>query len=524
MTPYSRTLRSIFLAFILISESVLVHAADYTVTDLGLGVANDINSSGKVVGTGPQGGFYFDGTNRLELEFEIKSHTDAGDPPLTEHVYPTQGAAPVGRDYVRAAIAINDAGRIVGVTDGKNNHPWGWLRLFIYDGTGVATGYFPVGQEMGLNPRGDVVFGSSDSGYGLMFPEPRGKAEPLQLALWVASAINDSGTVVGAVSSAAILSNGSVTPLNLDHLVPAPGSRDTRESLACSINEAGVVVGWVKMTTWFLEPWGKAFVHANGVTTDLGSLGGPLQAAYDINNNGWIVGSSDFAAQTPHAFIYRDGQMKDLNALIAGNGWVLTSANAINDAGQIVGTGTFEGQTRAFLLTPINPGSPQPPSIVNHPVGGTFALGAGTTLSVTANGTAPFSFQWQKDGVDLLTETNATLVLGNLQGTNSGSYRVKLSNSAGVANSNPAVITVLDPKLAVANCALVTVTGAVGGQYRIDYVNWAEATDWKPVATITLTNASQVYVDFESATNHPRYYRAVRLPLVLGEPGNTNRP
>ena len=47
------------------------------------------------------------------------------------------------------------------------------------------------------------------------------------------------------------------------------------------------------------------------------------------------------------------GVMSDLNALIpAGSGWTLENANAINDAGQIVGSGLRGGKLRAFLLTP----------------------------------------------------------------------------------------------------------------------------------------------------------------------------
>ena len=54
-----------------------------------------------------------------------------------------------------------------------------------------------------------------------------------------------------------------------------------------------------------------------------------------------------------HAFLYVFGRMRDLNALIPhGSGWVLSEANGINDVGQIVGTGTKNGQTRAFLLNP----------------------------------------------------------------------------------------------------------------------------------------------------------------------------
>src|SRR3712207_9335136 len=47
------------------------------------------------------------------------------------------------------------------------------------------------------------------------------------------------------------------------------------------------------------------------------------------------------------------GEMRDLNTVLPVNsGWILTDATGINDRGQIVGHGLFNGQTRAFLLTP----------------------------------------------------------------------------------------------------------------------------------------------------------------------------
>ncbi len=46
--------------------------------------------------------------------------------------------------------------------------------------------------------------------------------------------------------------------------------------------------------------------------------------------------------------------MADLNTLIPrDSGWVLLSANDINNRGQIVGYGRRNGQKRAFLLTPL---------------------------------------------------------------------------------------------------------------------------------------------------------------------------
>jgi probable HAF family extracellular repeat protein len=46
--------------------------------------------------------------------------------------------------------------------------------------------------------------------------------------------------------------------------------------------------------------------------------------------------------------------MRDLNSLLPANsGWELTAAYGINDRGQIVGKGKKDGQTKAYLLTPI---------------------------------------------------------------------------------------------------------------------------------------------------------------------------
>ena len=89
---------------------------------------------------------------------------------------------------------------------------------------------------------------------------------------------------------------------------------------------------------------------------DLGTLGGPSSYAYGVNDAGQVVGSSNvIGPDGAHAFVYRDGAMRDLNDLAqaADAGWVLNSARAINASGQIVGFGTYKGETAAFLLTPV---------------------------------------------------------------------------------------------------------------------------------------------------------------------------
>jgi hypothetical protein len=56
--------------------------------------------------------------------------------------------------------------------------------------------------------------------------------------------------------------------------------------------------------------------------------------------------------------------MTDLNSLLpAGSGWTLDYATAVNDAGEIVGWGTIDGETHAFRLD-LSPSVPGPSSLV----------------------------------------------------------------------------------------------------------------------------------------------------------------
>jgi probable HAF family extracellular repeat protein/T5SS/PEP-CTERM-associated repeat protein len=119
-------------------------------------------------------------------------------------------------------------------------------------------------------------------------------------------------------------------------------------SEAQAINENGQAVGLARLAggTTF-----HAFLWAGGMQ-DLGALTFANSIAYDINDEGQVVGALQ-TGQNSHAFVWADGQMQDLNNLIPANsGWVLQEARAINNKGRIVGFGTINGQTRAFLLKP----------------------------------------------------------------------------------------------------------------------------------------------------------------------------
>ena len=78
--------------------------------------------------------------------------------------------------------------------------------------------------------------------------------------------------------------------------------------------------------------------------------------ATDINNPGTVVGYDLDAQGSARPFVCLSfRQVFDLNTLIpvaAQKRWVLQVAQGINDRGQIVGFGTFDGIPSGFLLTP----------------------------------------------------------------------------------------------------------------------------------------------------------------------------
>jgi probable HAF family extracellular repeat protein len=161
----------------------------------------------------------------------------------------------------------------------------------------------------------------------------------------VARGINDLGDVIGYACTAG---NASCRPFLHSNGVTTWLGPSNRTGVANRSNVRQDVVGslTVGATT-------HAFLFSNGVSTDLGTLGGASSDGRGLNEQGDVVGTAQNGAGQPRAFLWRDGTMTDLNTLIpSGTGWVLESAAAISDGGQIVGYGTLAGKRRAFVLTP----------------------------------------------------------------------------------------------------------------------------------------------------------------------------
>ena len=85
----------------------------------------------------------------------------------------------------------------------------------------------------------------------------------------------------------------------------------------------------------------------------------------------------------------------------------------------------------------------QAPQVTAHPANVTVSAGQSASFSVSASGTAPLSFQWQRDGVNISGATSSTFTLASAQLSDNGAtFRAVVTNTFGSDTSNSATLTV----------------------------------------------------------------------------------
>jgi len=188
-----------------------------------------------------------------------------------------------------------------------------------------------------------------------------------------ASGINASGQVTGtSYISGNLQAHAYIT------VADGVGMKDVGtlflNSYASGINDAGQVVGFSDVA----DGTNHAFMTGpDGVgMTDLGTLGGNFSQSFAINDLGEVVGIALTTSDSGwHSFIYSHGGITDLSLLapVVAAGWSNLSVADINNNGQIVGTGTLNGEREGFLLsyTPDTIFTPNPifipPPIITPP-------------------------------------------------------------------------------------------------------------------------------------------------------------
>lgn len=302
----------------------------YSITDLGLGPGGDwpraiaINEKGVAVGTVDGRAMRYDGSlQTLPGPSDFSGGVAKGINDGTPEIIAGQ-VVPLGGGESKASLWID--GEYVDLHK-QLNASYSWA--------------------VDVNDQG-IVFGKADN-KPFRFNTVTKEIEILSIsdpAFW-AQAINTHGNVVGwtilpGSLGAALLYDSTA------HLLPTPG--DLASNVRLDINDSNVVVG-----TYGTTP--HAFLYDPTTTESIDIHPSSFQMSYatSINNQKQVVGTAINNLDHWATIWTPDDGTRKLNKLLTDklSGWDLLEAYDINDKGQIVGRGTFNGQLRAFLLTAV---------------------------------------------------------------------------------------------------------------------------------------------------------------------------
>ena len=292
----------------------------------------------------------------------------------TVHVLDTLGG------FSSAAVAINNSDTAVGTASVSGSTEI--AAVWSADGNAHRPGPFANGTAGSLNDinqRGTITGTAGFSNGAVNAAIIRGnRLISLGTLGGIQSegrGISDRGHVVG-VSKTADTGSGSYTHAflyfrgEMEDIGTLPNGKT---SVAAKVNSRGEVVGTAAVgpeSTECCDPTPEhAFLYRNGTLRDLGTFSGNdphlLSKGIDINEHGDVLGWSQIADPSRpfevvrHPFLYRKGQMLDVTTLIAPNDPLaayaqFTDPAAINDQGWIAVNGydVRDNIARVYLLVP----------------------------------------------------------------------------------------------------------------------------------------------------------------------------
>jgi hypothetical protein len=152
------------------------------------------------------------------------------------------------------------------------------------------------------------------------------------------------------------------------------------------------------------------------------------------------------------------------------------------------------------------------PYLSQSPTNVTTLLHGEVTFAVRAEGSQPMAYQWQFNGSDIPSATNADLVLTNTQATSVGTYRVVVVNSVATAVSSNALLTVMPvllapvPQLTPFGLMLV-LTGCPADAQTITLYSSTNLSDWQVAETRDVSYSTPTlttgYFLYDRSTNAP---------------------
>ena len=328
--------------------------------------AYNISNAGEVVGASAAiGGSVQAFSSNQEIEFESPSEaldandfgqivgssvfeTDGNTGPVFQATrWDTSGTTNLGSLDGRfsKAYSINNAAQIVGISTKQNSELLRAMRwqdgemhemeasdllesqAFVINEQGLAAGY--AGEAAIIWRNGQIqnsLIGSKGRAY----------------------AINASGQTAGSIDDGTVKAvfwddDGALRSL---HVEGSPFSEAYGLNNATWVVGTYMPVGTGKTST--AKPLRKSDVVRNALRGESASKGN--EAATELLSPALSAGA---ASADMRAFLWQGDNIFDLNDFIDETaGWVLLEARAINNAAQITGVGLYNGERKAFLLSP----------------------------------------------------------------------------------------------------------------------------------------------------------------------------
>jgi hypothetical protein len=189
-----------------------------------------------------------------------------------------------------------------------------------------------------------------------------------------------------------------------------------------------------------------------------------------VNVGGTTVFSATASGTPPFNFQWRKNNVD----IPGATGATFTLSNVqVGDAGNYsvrISNAAGSANSQAAALSIL-----QAPKILLQPVGATNGTGSNIVLSVTVSGSPPLFYQWRFNDTDIIGATGSSYSLGNAQPVQSGVYSVRVTNAAGLINSD-----------------------------RVSILIWGRATRKPTFAPIFLTGTNPV-VNINGLEQHARY-------------------
>jgi PKD repeat protein len=161
------------------------------------------------------------------------------------------------------------------------------------------------------------------------------------------------------------------------------------------------------------------------------------------NGNSFII-NVNFAGTPPFSFTYNDGTsnhfISGINTVVYGLGVSPTTTTtyriiAMNDAYCSASTADVASTSSTVTVNNV--------TFAMHPASTTTCVGSGASLLASATANTEFTYQWQKNGVDILGATDSVYKITTTSLIDNGTYRIALVLACGRMYSNTAYMNVV---------------------------------------------------------------------------------